>query len=746
MVRAIEDSFPITTISQLAERESWRKEIYRPIYYVHKWWARRLGSVFRAIILASCAEEDEDIESLFYQPIRFPDVVVFDPFMGSGTTIGEAVKLGCRAIGRDINPVSVGMVTTALQEYSRDEVKRVYKRLEASVASQILSFYKTQLPTGAQADVLYYFWAKTVPCPHCNHQVELFKSRVFAKHADARRHPEAKSLCPQCGCINDVEYNDEAATCSCCTSTYNPQTGAVNGARVTCPCCHKGFKTIDAVRRTGSTPAHTLYAKMVLTPQGDKRYLPADEQDLESYSRAEQMLAELWDCVPQARIMPGYNTNQVLNYNYKHWHQMFNARQLVSIGLLVREIRRITDPRLRMLFAFLLSGTLEFNNMFCSFKGEGTGAVRHMFSHHILKPELTPLEANLWGTPKSSGSFSTLFRSRILRALDYKDHPFELRLVKTDGMLRSEKVFGISRPIKDPVARSYAEFSQNQSVYLSCGDSSATDIPAGSVDLVITDPPFFDNVHYSQLADFFHVWLRVMLEGHEDFARPSTRSTGEVQDTEAEDFTSKLTSVLRECKRVLTDSGLLVLTYHHSRIEGWTSVYRAIREAGFYITHTHPVKAEMAVSVPIQQSKSPVHFDLILVCRKTASAVFTPEHDGVPVLACLGETKTAVLDLKSGGIGASLGDIKVMLMGSILSRLAVLNDLSEEVLTICQLEREVDALAQQILSETDSPTAHSAIDRLQRPEDLYQPRTVPVAQQLKLLLEALDQGYSEHGD
>lgn len=745
MVRAIEDGFPTRAISLLAERESWRKEVYRPIYYIHKWWARRLGSVFRAIILASCAEKDQDIESLFYQPIQFPHVVVFDPFMGSGTTIGEAVKLGCRAIGRDINPVSVGMVTAALREYSRDEVTRAYRNIEATVAPEILSFYKTRLPNGAEGDVLYYFWVKKVPCPHCDEQVELFKSRVFAEHAYPQRHPEAKSTCPHCGNINDVEYNQEATTCPCCAFDYNPQTGAVNGAMVTCPCCNKEFKTIDAVRRTGHPPDHRVYAKMVLTPQGDKVYLPADERDLQSYLRAEEALPEVWDYVPQERIMPGYNTNQVLKYNYRQWHQMFNARQLVAIGLLVREVRRISEPRLQMLFAFLLSGTLEFNNMFCSFKGEGTGAVRHMFSHHILKPELAPIEANLWGTPKSSGSFSTLFHSRILRALEYKDDPFELMLVRDGDVLRSEKAFGISRPVREQVVENYVEFCHNRSVYLSCGDSSSTDMPPGSVDLVITDPPFFDNVHYSQLADFFHVWLRMMLPGHKHFACPSTRSPAEVQDTQAEGFTEKLTSVLRECNRVLTDSGLLVLTYHHSRIEGWTSMYRAIRQAGFYVAHTQPVKSEMSVSVPLQQSKSPVHFDLILVCRKNPSPQSVAEHDGVPLLSCLGETKTTVLDMRSAGITVTPADIKVMLMGSILSRLAGLNDLSEEVLTICQLDRQVDALAQQILSETDTPAAPSAIDEFQAAEASYQLQSAPICEQLKLLLEAVHRGYLDQG-
>jgi putative DNA methylase len=66
----------------------------------------------------------------------------------------------------------------------------------------------------------------------------------------------------------------------------------------------------------------------------------------------------------------------------------------------------------------LFSGVLEFKNLFATYKGEGTGAVRHMFSHHILKPERLPIEANVWGTPKSSGSFRNLFSSRLMRALE----------------------------------------------------------------------------------------------------------------------------------------------------------------------------------------------------------------------------------------------------------------------------------------------------------------------------------------
>src|ERR1700689_2387808 len=110
-MRLIEsDAFPFEFLSQLAERESWRKEIHRPIYHVHKWWAKRLGSVFRGILLGSVLPSDITLEEEFYKSHSFRGLTVLDPFMGSGTTIGEAHKLGFTAIGRDINSVAVNAV------------------------------------------------------------------------------------------------------------------------------------------------------------------------------------------------------------------------------------------------------------------------------------------------------------------------------------------------------------------------------------------------------------------------------------------------------------------------------------------------------------------------------------------------------------------------------------------------------------------------------------------------------------
>ena len=113
--RAIEDqAFPFEVFSQAAELESWRKEINRPLSHIHKWWAQRLGTVFRAILIGALAPKGADLETLFYSKVQSPDALVFDPFMGSGTTLTEAVKIGARAIGRDINPVAHFLVRTLL--------------------------------------------------------------------------------------------------------------------------------------------------------------------------------------------------------------------------------------------------------------------------------------------------------------------------------------------------------------------------------------------------------------------------------------------------------------------------------------------------------------------------------------------------------------------------------------------------------------------------------------------------------
>ena len=689
--RAIEDeAFPFEALSDIAEAESWRKEINRPIYHIHKWWAQRLGTVFRAMVLGAFAPKGVDILELFYRQVRVPNATVFDPFMGSGTTIGEAAKLGACAIGRDINPVAHFLVKNALSIHDRPKILQEFRAIERDVADRIRRFYRTSLPDGTQAEVLYFFWVKIVHCPNCREGVDLFSSYVFARHANPKKNPAAQAVCPHCGAIARVRYDASDTKCLHCLRTFDLRAGPANGHKATCPSCSCAFPVAGTVRESGRPPPHRLYAKLVLTSDGRKEYLPVTDEDRGLYAEAEEALERRDDPYPIVSIKPGYNTDQVLGYNYRYWHEMFNARQLLCLSILASRIKEVTDPGLRDLLTCLFSGILEFNNMFASYKGEGTGAVRHMFAHHILKPERAPLEANVWGTPKSSGSFSTMFASRIGRALDYSDEPFELRPGKWNGRKTGEKIFGLSERLGFSLANDYRDFASGKRIYLSCGDSSSTDVADGSVDAVLTDPPFFDNVHYSQLSDFFHVWQRHVLGASGHRAHGTTRSSSEVQSADSETFTERLGAVLAETHRVLKDDGILAFTYHHSRAEGWRSVLKALMVAGFGITAVQPVKAEMSVAMPKRRAKEPIDLDIIVVCRKSSefpSCRWTGDlWDGVLLAAT-----EHVSRFRQAGRQLGRNDVRIVLMAHLIRRLSTFRTVENALKALETADKEIEA-------------------------------------------------------
>lgn len=654
-VRLIEtDRFPFEFISQLAERESWRKEVHRPIYHVHKWWAKRLGSVFRGILLGCVLPEEADLQEAFYRTHSFSGMTVFDPFMGSGTTVGEAHKLGLSALGRDINPVAVQAVRIALGPMRRDELQIAFDDLSESVGRRIRALYRSKDSLGRPCDVLYHFWVMQAPCPRCRQDLDLFPSFVIAGNASPNRKPAVQILCPICGNIFAGRHGQEQATCTSCGHTFAPGRGIARGAKAACPRCEHVFRILDALG--GVRPAYRLYAKLVLTREGLKEYLPATIEDHEAYAECVQLLeSEVREGtikLPVLELAEGYNTRQAIRYGFKAWRDFFNDRQLLALGWLHAAIAEISDADSRAALLTLFSGVLEFNNMFASYKGEGTGAVRHMFAHHILKPERTPVEANIWGTAKSSGSFRNLFRSRLMRALDYRRKPTEVNGRTGKGIVCSLPFSGNV----DPWPRENT--LSPRAISLSCGDSADTGLADSSVGLIVTDPPFFDNVHYSELADFFYSWQQIA-QGKES---ETTRKPAEVQDTEADAFAAKLGIVLRECRRVLKDGGLLAFTYHHSRDEGWAALTGAILGAGFVVVNSHPVKAEMSVATPKSQAKEPIQLDIILVCRK---AMLAAKSSTIQAAICSARAK--LQRLRAAGFRLSRNDRKIVLYGQLLT-------------------------------------------------------------------------------
>lgn len=619
-MKAIESDFPFEEIDQIAEIESYRKEINRPIYHIHKWWAKRLGSVFRSIVSGALTEGNwKD----FHEYQNNVGKVVLDPFMGSGTTLGEAAKLGASIIGCDVNPVSTFLVTQAMTRVSLNGLEKEFKSIEQDVKEEILSYYTTVVPNSNKStQALYYFWVKVVITP-TGEEVPLFSSYVFSKNVYASKKPDSQIWCPSCESIFIGQYNSVSIECPCCSHEFNPQNGPAKGAKVTDSEGNE-HKIKDLIANTKNVPRHQLYAVMALNEAGEKVYIKPTQYDYDILRKASNRLNELKEVLPlpTMKVRPGYNTNQARGYNYNSWRDFFNDRQLLCLGLLLQRILEIENKVIRDHFVCLFSGTLEFNNLFCSFKGEGTGAVRHMFSNHILKPERTPLENCVWGIPgKSSGAFSTLFKSRLIKAKAYLDEPFEI-LIENNGAKRSSKKIVCSDPIELNISSSWDEFlKSSQGALILNGDSASLPIPDSTIDAVVTDPPYFDFVHYSELSDFFYAWLTNALgDEYTYLKRKDSSHTNEVQDRDNESFAKKICSVFKECNRVLKEGGLLCFSYHHSTIDGWMAIYNAVVEAGFDIVVVHPVKAEMSVASPKSSTKEPINLDAILVCKKVATS------------------------------------------------------------------------------------------------------------------------------
>jgi len=291
----------------------------------------------------------------------------------------------------------------------------------------------------------------------------------------------------------------------------------------------------------------------------------------------------------------------------------------------LKEILQLPDRSVREAFVTLLSACLEFNNMLCTYKGGNArrpGAVRHIFSHHAFVFPYEALENNVWGMASHSGTFTHLYSSRMRRAKEFCLLPQE-REVKAGRTVRTVSL-GDER-IEGDLARDFAELTNGEkNALLLCGNSERLPIPDKSIDAVITDPPYSDNVQYGELSDFFYVWQRLALQGsYPEFKPALVPKDREIvknpkQGKDGSFYEEGLRRVFSECTRVLKDDGLLIFTFHHKAFEAWVNVLRAVLDAGFFVTAAYPVHSEMSLSVHIHEQQA-LSCDAILVCRKRLS-------------------------------------------------------------------------------------------------------------------------------
>ena len=154
---------------------------YRPIIAVHKWFARRPGTLFRGLALAEFG--NEPLGEAFFRGNDFPGIQVADPFMGGGTPLIEANRIGCDVQGFDINPMSAWIVREEIEHLDLGAYRKATKKLLAALRDEIGSYYRTDCPLYGDTNVpvKYFLWVKLLDCDHCGNQFDLFPGYLLAE-------------------------------------------------------------------------------------------------------------------------------------------------------------------------------------------------------------------------------------------------------------------------------------------------------------------------------------------------------------------------------------------------------------------------------------------------------------------------------------------------------------------------------------------------------------------------------------
>lgn len=667
----IERDFDVSFIADLALREKQIQQNYRPIIAVHKWFARRPGTLFRGLLLSEFVQDP--LKESFYRAHNLQGLRIADPFMGGGSPLLEANRLGCDIVGHDINPMSYWIVRQEIEHLNLDAYRSSSESLARYLEEGIGHLYRTRcIKCGSkEAHVKYFLWVKTMSCVKCGGEIGLFPGYLISEN---KRHPMNLLLCAGCGSLNEVQDRKHPGECLDCG---NPLTTIGPAKRNRCPCPHCGIINSYPDPRIGP-PKHRMFAIEYHCPRckpfhKGRFFKIPDSFDLAQVDRADTVWNALKPAfVPDDEIPDGDETNRLHRWGYSHYRQMFNIRQLLGLEFSCRFIAKQEDERVRNALATNLSDLLRYQNMLCRYDSMALKSL-DIFSIHGFPVGLIQCESNFLGITDGtngdnigSGGWSNII-AKFMKAKSYCYRPFEIlhrggRRITVE--IPGEWIGETNGSPKLHIARK---------VELSCSDAALSDLAPENLDAVLTDPPYFGNVQYAELMDFCYVWLRRLVgEGVPEFAHQSTRNPGELTGNEnmgrgLEHFTEGLSSVFRKMNSALKRGAPLAFTYHHNKIDSYYPVAVAILDAGLTCSASLPCPAEMGGSIHISGTKSSV-IDTVFVCRSTGSVPSRWIVDSPEGLASL--VRMDVGKLKAASLIATLGDIRCIVFGH-LTRLAV---------------------------------------------------------------------------
>lgn len=583
--------------------------------------------------------------------------VCLDPTAGGGSIPFEAVRLGFACYANDLNPVAaliMRQTITAPMQFGYD-VFREFKRLADEFVSRREERLKGFFPPEPEPNSIptNFVWARTIKCPYCEGLVPLSPNWRLAPDGTGVR------------IIPDVAKGPGSAGRVCrfeiVKSVKNQSAGTVSGGDGLCPFpdCGRvidgdGIKAEAQAGRMGEQLYAVVFKRRVLSKtktgrtreKWERGYRAARPEDDVSALVAERLAEKLpeWealDIVPNERFPEGTNDDRPLQYGMPFWRDMFSPRQLLGHGTSVEVFRELLDEdqsrgtlgqASTAAFVYLglsLDKLRDYNSRMTRWHVNRQLMVntfdRHDFSFKWSYAEMAPLIVGLgydWAIEQTAKCIEEL-----------------IELTRPDLVANG----GGKNPRQAGLALSHGNFTP-PAIAITCKSADSLDhLADGSVDAVVMDPPYYANVMYAELSDFFYVWLK-RTAGHvypEWFRRPLTDKENEAvanvakfkdhkgsKKLAARDYQQRMAAIFTECRRVLKPNGIMTVMFTHKETAAWDALTKGMMEAGFVITASWPVNTEAEGSLHIKD-KAAANSTIFLVCRPRALTL--PLRESLPL-------------------------------------------------------------------------------------------------------------------
>ena len=542
-------------------------------------------------------------------------ITVLDPMAGGGSIPLESARLGFHTLANEYNPVACSVLEATLDypfrfgEKLADRARHWGEELRRRFNSRMAKFF----PKTSVLPPHCYIFARTVPCPdtegHPHTPLVPDWHLLKPKGSDIRVWAEpVKDKKAGTWTVRIVDGTRAGKKAAPPAPTYGGGKGIslFSGLQIS-------DDYIKAKAQAGEMRS-ALYAVAVKGSRG-LEFNPPKQPDLDALDAAEKELKKnrsAWEMagVIPTELYPEVSTDERPRiYGMPRWSDLFSPRQLLDLGVMVEELQKLKVEILRV-------------------EGKDAGeAVAHLLAFAVNK------------FTAYNGIRSRWHSGQVLIAPAFDRHDFSFKPAFAE-MAPCGTAVGFAWAIEN-CCEAFEQIARlpraNTTTAVELSHGSATSIPYikdRSITAVVVDPPYAGNIQYSELADFFYVWLK-RTQGHrrpEWFSsylcdhteeavvnvsrhRQDGEKAGEARRKANEFYQRLMRDTFKECRRILRDDGVLTVMFTHKKQEAWEALFTSLVQAGFTITATWPVKTESEHSLH-QAKKNAAQSTVILVSRK----------------------------------------------------------------------------------------------------------------------------------